>query len=518
MTLETHEALNNVQPDVAMHFDEIRKIPRAPGNESGVREYLDGWAKKLGLKDDQIKVDEAGNIAISFPATPGYEDARPIIIQSHMDMVSDYDEGKKNPAKEGVDLLEGDGWLTADGTTLGADNGIGLATSLAVVEEILNKGEPHPEIIIMATTSEEAGMIGAENMNKDLIPDNSVILNTDSEEGVGEITVGTAGGEITRGVWESIKDEREQVSDDYNVLKISIDGLPGGHSGMSAGKGLPNALKILASMLESLNESDSVEDLKLIEFGNVKLGDAPNMSNIPKSAEALIAVPNSLKAEELNSLIDEYLKVLKTSEGINLSLGTDNGQRVNIVLVEDEERYALADETRQQLIGFVSSISDSASFEEKFDDVYLSSTLVSVSTNDDGVNLITHSRVAESRRPELDELVSVIRAKLAENGAKELEPMSYPGWEEDSDVSIAVQAALRAHKDIFPNNEPPVLRKYHAGLELSTLQEKAQGVSAMSAGPLIEDVHTVSERANIKSINEYYEFLLAIVQELSSRP
>jgi dipeptidase D len=478
--------IENLKPKLVWkHFDEIRKTPRCSKHEEKIRKYIVEFAKNHNLKS---KIDKTGNVIISKPASSGMEKKTTVILQGHMDMVCEKNSDVKfDFSKEPIKLkLKGD-ILTADGTTLGADNGIGLAISLAILED---KTLKHGPIEALFTVDEETGLTGAFAMEKDMLT-GKILLNLDSED-FGVITVGCAGGgesKITLPV-KTQPTDKNQVS-----LKVKVTGLRGGHSGVDIHEQRGNAVKLLARVLWEAKGYD-------FSISDIKGGDKHNA--IPREAYALVSVNKSDKDKFTSALKSEEKAILEEIKPIDPKFK---------VIVENNEvlKTKLSRDSQDKLLNLLHGLPhgvDKMSYDIR--------TLVETSTNlatvaiKDGnaeMGLSTRSSIKSA----LQDFRDRIRAVAELSGASVKEDTPYPGWKPNLDSKI-----LALSKKIFKEmyGKEPVVEAIHAGLECGIIGEKFPGMDMVSIGPTIKYPHSPEEQVHVSTVDKFYQYVLRILEKI----
>ena len=443
--------------NVLKFFEAINQIPRGSGNEKGVSDYIVSFAKERNL---WVHQDSANNVIIKKGATKGYENAPTVVIQGHMDMVC-----VKNPdvvhdfLKDPIKMIyEGD-YLRADGTTLGADDGIAVAMGMALLD---SDDIPHPALEVVFTTDEEVGMLGASSLDMTLL-EGRILLNVDSEE-EGIFTVGCAGGRKTNSVVpvEYVESKNQEFS------KITISGLKGGHSGIDIVRYRANANKLMARTLESLVENCNIE-----------------------VAENLDVQCKLLQAEFLN----EYYNI------------DDN---ITITVEKTEKTKVFSDESTTRVLTVMNNIPDGIQFMNlEFDMPHTSNNLGVVSTDENGVSMVCAIRSdIPSKKIELYSKIESL-TKLAKGNTTFRG--DYPAWEMKQDSPLR-NLCEKVYTEQY--GKAPVVETVHAGLECGLFAEKVPDFDMVSFGPNLLDIHSPSERAEIPSVERTWEFLLNVLAEI----
>jgi len=478
--------IENLEPKLVWkHFDEIRKIPRCSKNEEKIREYILDFAKKHNLK---IKIDKTGNVVISKPASRGMEGKPAVILQGHMDMVCEKNSDVEfDFTKDPIKLkLKGD-VLTADGTTLGADNGIGLAISLAILEDNTLK---HGPIEALFTVDEETGLTGAFAMESNMLT-GKILLNLDSED-FGVVTVGCAGGGESK---ISLPLKTQPLGDNLETITIKVSGLRGGHSGVDIHEQRGNAVKLLSRMLWN------AKDHKFY-ISNIKGGDKHNA--IPREAFAVVAVNKSDKDKFISILKSEEKSILEEIKPI------DPKFKVN---VEDNEdiKTTLTDDAQGKLLNLLHGLPhgvDKMNYD--IPNLVETSTNLATVTIKDGkaaIGLSTRSSIKSA----LQDLRDRIRATAELSGASVEEDAPYPGWKPNLNSKI-LALSKKIYKDMY--GKEPVVEAIHAGLECGIIGEKFPGMDMISIGPTIKYPHSPEEQVLVSTVDKFYKYVLKILENV----
>ena len=479
--------LQNLEPrEVFEYFEAISNIPRGSGNEKGISDYLLNFGKSLGLESIQ---DEALNIIIKKPGTKGYENAPTVIIQGHMDMVCEKNNGVEHDfEKDPLKLRIVDDYIYATDTTLGADNGIAVAYAMAILA--LND-IPHPPIEVLITTDEETGMSGAMAINKEHI-DGKILINLDNEE-EGYLLVSCAGGIRSTA---TLNIEKQDIND-KKLVKISISGLKGGHSGMDIIKERGNSNKILGRVLKELSRE--------INFNIVKLNGGSKNNAIPREAEAVITINSS----DENKVID----VIKNwNDIIGNELRTqDSGLKIEVSSIADKEEKEFTDESTKKVVDLLYLYPNGINSKSvEIDGLVESSTNLGVLTTSD--TTVEFDSAIRSSVPSLKEEI-VLRSKTIVElfGGEFKTTADYPGWEYNPNSKIR-EICQKVHKNLYGNEAKIVA--IHAGVECGLFNEKLGNLDMISFGPNLYDVHTPDEHMSISSVRNCYEYLKAILKEI----
>ncbi|MDY0104463.1 MAG: aminoacyl-histidine dipeptidase [Lentimicrobium sp.] len=479
--------LDNLQPaGVWRYFQEICKIPRPSKKEEKIAAYLVAFGESLGL---ETIVDEIGNILIRKSASPGMEDRKVVVLQSHMDMVCeknsdtlhDFDTDPIQPYIEGE-------WVKARGTTLGADDGIGIAAQLALLAA---NDVAHGPIECLFTMDEETGLTGAFGLKPDLLKGN-ILLNLDSED-EGEIFIGCAGGKDTL---ISMNYSRTPVGAGQVGYIVKVSGLKGGHSGDDINKGLGNANKILNRLLW---EATHRFDMRLSKF------DGGNLRNaLAREAEAIITLPKRFAAE-FEAYAKEYHQIVRnefkvTEPALNVQFKS-----------HDLPDYLFDAATQERLLnalyacphGVIAMSADIPNFVET------STNLASVKTHENRIEITTSQRSSvESAK---DNVANMVVAVFNLAGGKSVHSDGYPGWTPNPKSEI-LDISVKSYHDLF-NSAPKVLA-IHAGLECGLIGEKYPRMDMISYGPTIKGAHSPDERLLINTVQKFWDLTLDILKNI----
>ena len=470
------------------YFKEMNQIPRGSGNEKAISDWLVNFAKELKL---EVIQDKALNVIIKKPGTKGYEKAPIIILQGHMDMVCEKNIGtvhdfEKDPIEF---IVEGD-FLKANGTTLGADDGIAVAFGLTV---LASKDIPHPPIELLVTTEEETGMGGAQAIDPKNL-DGRMLINIDSEE-EGKLLVSCAGG-----VREKIKlpITWEEADKSFINSAVTLRGLNGGHSGMEIDKGRGNANKIMGRFLMDLR---SVIDFKI----NHLSGGAKNNA-IPREADAILIFRENDKALVLEK-VTQWNSIIKDE-----LIGVDPDVELAIEILDTKVIKAFSDDTTTKALQILFLIPNGVqNMSMAIKGLVQSSTNIGVltTTEDDVVfDSAVRSSVKTLKKAICDETIV-----LAEMVGATIEFQSdYPEWQYNPDSEIR-KVLESVYNDTF--GKKPEIAAIHAGLECGLISEKFDGnIDQISFGPNVYDVHTPKEHLSISSTDRMWSYLVAILKEI----
>jgi len=481
-------AIEGLKPEgVWKYFAEISKIPRGSKNEAAISKYVADTAKKLGL---EVKTDRVGNVVVRKPASKGRERARMVCLQGHLDMVCEKNKDKVHDfTKDAIELVRKDNVMMANGTTLGADNGIAVATSLALMSD--NTIE-HPPLEFLFTIDEETGLTGANNLESGFLK-SKIMLNLDSEE-EGALYVGCSGGRDSHGHW---KLELEAPPAGSVAAEVRVRGLKGGHSGLEIDKGRGNAIKILTRVL--LRLGDTGARMAAISGGN-------KHNAIPREAEALVFLPKK-NLEEARQSVAELETILKAEistvdPGLNIAFEEFPKKKAKVF------KRPLQKKLLQTITGLPHGVIKMSADIPGL--VETSTNVAVIRTEKKSIDLVTSQRSSVSS--EIEEIAETVQTIFAMGGAEVEGSDGYPGWKPNLDSEI-----LKIAKLIFVQafGRDPEVKAIHAGLECGIIGEKYPGMDMVSFGPTLEGVHSPDEKIYIDTVGRFWNYLLAILKNVA---
>lgn len=468
-------------------FAEINKIPRPSKHEEKMIEYLKEFAEKRNLEHE---VDETGNVIIRKPATKGHENAPMVSLQSHMDMVCDkLVDVDINFQTDAIQTYVDGEWLTAKGTTLGADDGIGCAIELAILD---SDDIEHGPIECVFTRDEETSLTGAMGMKAGFMK-GDMLINLDSED-EGQIFISCAGGKTTSAKFTFT---REQAPEGYFFLQASIKGLKGGHSGDDINKKRANAIKILTRFLYKEQEK---MDLHLASFNSGKLHNA-----IPRDGVIVFAVPASEKEtvrvdwNVFTANVEEEYHVSDTAMEFNL----ESAEATAVIEKGVSHRFILAMQAVDN--GVFAMCQDEALAYM----VETSNNVASVATSENEINIITSQR--SNVMSNLENETNTVKAAFELAGAEVKMSDGYPAWKMNPDSKLT-KVAVESYKKLF--GKEPIVKGIHAGLECGLFSERYPNLDMVSFGPTLRDVHTPDERLYIPTVQMVWDHLLDILKNV----
>ncbi len=476
-----------LQPSIVFDcFAEVNKVPRPSKREEKMIAFLKEFGESLGLP---TKVDETGNVYISKPATPGNENRKTVILQSHMDMVceknKDVDFDFDNDAIE--TYIDGE-WMRAKGTTLGADDGIGVAMQMAILK---SNDIEHGPIQCVFTRDEETGLTGAVGMKSGFM-DGDYLINLDSED-EGQIYVSCAGGVRTTATYPF---PTEVAPANYATFRINVKGLSGGHSGDDINKKRGNANKILVRFL--VNEMENL-GLRLVDIQSGGLHNA-----IPREGHAVCMVANDKKGE-LKAHLEAFSKDVAEEFAV-----TEKSISITLEEVEAATKVMEVEAMRKMLLSLHAVHNGIFAMSQDIDWlVETSSNLASIHSEGDHVTVTTSQR--SSVASACLNVASVVRAAFELGGAKTVTNEGYPGWKLNPNSEI-VKIAKESYEHLF-GKEPKILA-IHAGLECGLFSEKYPKLDMVSFGPTLRGVHSPDERLLIPTVQMVWDHLLDILKRV----
>jgi len=465
-------------------FNQIVTIPRASKKEEKIRNFLLAFAKEHNL---EASTDNAGNVLIRKPGSPDKIPSKSIVLQTHMDMVCEKDSAViHNFDTDAIQTQIKDDWMLAKGTTLGADNGIGIAIQLALLAD---NTLSHPALECLFTTDEETGLYGASNLDSKLLQ-STTLINLDTEE-EGEFCIGCAGGMDTLA---TIIKEEAPTPENFFFFHVKISGLQGGHSGEDINKGRANAIKILSQYLAILKSKTDVR-IANIHGGNLR-------NAIPREAEATLAVPYKDK-ELIRVEINHFIADVETE-----FVETENKMRIELDSC-DKEELLISKSISDSLIVALNKcphgvIEMNASIPTL---VETSTNLAAIHTLDSHIFIETSQRSAnELKKKQIADVVATI---LSETGASIKKGKDYPGWEPNLQSNI-LKTCITSYKDLF--DKEPIVKVIHAGLECGVIAKRYPNMDMISIGPTILNAHSPSEKVSISSVEKCWKLLLHVLE------
>lgn len=469
-------------------FDQVTKVPRPSCHEEQIRDFLINFAKSHNVA---VKTDKCGNVLMHKDATPGMENAPVVILQAHMDMVAEKNGNVEHDfLKDPIDTYVDGDWVKARGTTLGADNGIGIAAAMAVM---IDPDLKHGPVEALFTVNEEIGLEGAQNLGEDMLGGN-ILINLDSEDD-GEIFVGCAGG-IDTTAWFDYK--RSLAPDNFSYLKISVSGLLGGHSGGDIHLGRANANKLVARFLWGCSQKWNLE---LIEF------DGGNLRNaIPREAHAVFGIETEL-ADDLIKALQDYAGWIQ-----NEYAGIEPSISIKVEEVAKPE-YSIDQTTSIALVRALYSAPHGViSMSRDIEGLVETSTNLAAVKMEDGnrIKVTTSQRSSvESRKYSI---AGQVEALFQLAGAKVDHSDGYPGWAPNMKSPI-MKIAADAYEELF--GVKPAIKAIHAGLECGLFLDKYPHLDMVSFGPTMTGVHSPDEQLLIPTVDKFWRHLCLTLEKVA---
>lgn len=480
--------MKNLEPKVLWsQFDAICQVPRPSKKEKQIIAFLQKWGKDHKL---ETITDETGNVLMRMPATKGYENHPTVVLQAHMDMVCEKNNDVKHDfLKDPIETNIDGEWVKAKGTTLGADNGIGMATMMAIMD---SKDLKHPALECLFTVDEETGLTGAFGLKPGTLT-GKTLINLDSEDD-GELFIGCAGGIDTLC---TLRFRRADAPKDMFYFRVAVKGLSGGHSGDDINKGRANANKLLARFLAKVANQT---EIRLVSF------DGGNLRNaIPREATAVAAVPMSYKEElriQLNHFIADIENEYSATEP-NFAAELESTKRTAYVMERATSRkliYALdgcPNAVHRMCVDMPGLVETS-------------SNLASVKMIDENhVQIVTSQR--SSVEPAKYAMAQMIESQFKAIGAKVEHSDGYPGWKPNPKSAIANTIA-ESYERLF--GKKAVIKAIHAGLECGLFSTKYPEMDMVSVGPTMRGVHSPDERLHIGDTQKFWKLIVDVLERL----
>jgi dipeptidase D len=478
-------AIEGLEPALVWkYFAEIVRIPRCSKHEEKMTAYILATAKKLGL---EARADQMGNVVVKKPASPGKEKTRSIALQGHLDMVCEKNKDTQHDfSKDPIELVRKGNMMMANGTTLGADNGIAVATNLAIMED---RTLTHGPLEFLFTVDEETGLTGAAGLRHDFLQSRT-LMNLDSEE-EGYLYVGCSGGRDTTGTWAVAYDA---VPKGWVAAQLMVAGLKGGHSGLEIHQGRGNAIKIMNRALMQLEAHGA--RLSSITGGNKR-------NAIPRECEAVVFLP----AKALDDAATAVKAFEQTAQAEVQTVDPD--LRVTFEALKGKKGKVLKKAAQAKLHTTISALPHGViKMSADIPGLVETSTNVAVITTDrKGVSLATSQR--SSVDSEIKEICHSVEAIFRLGGAKVEQSDGYPGWKPNLDSPI-LKLAKSTYQQLY--GKEPEIKAIHAGLECGIIGERIPGMDMVSFGPTMEGVHSPDERLHIDTVPKFWKFVLEILK------
>ncbi|MFX1338166.1 MAG: beta-Ala-His dipeptidase [Promethearchaeota archaeon] len=484
------------------YFEQLSKIPHCSGNEGKMREFIKNEAEKLGCK---TQVDHIGNLFVKSAKKNTENDQSKVVLQCHMDMVCEKNEGithdfSKDPLQLQLIEIKGEKWLTAKGTTLGADNRVGIAYLLTLMKKLYSKELQFDPLLIdmLFTVDEEVGLVGVFNIDKKLVEGN-YLINLDSEED-DRFTIGCAGGINTIGEIKFKYISVKKYIKNAVPIKLSVSGLLGGHSGVDIHRDRANSIKIMSKVLWKVNNEYSI-CIHSINGGN-------RANAIPREAQAIVFVENN-KVSELRTFIDQIIREIKL--GI---AKIEPNMVIKVDLLQDfENKFVFSEMLKNKLLHMLYVMPyGPISMHPKIPNlVYTSTNLASIKTHNEVISITTSQRsLHEISKKVIYEKIEAL-FKLTDLDIHISHNGNYPGWDPDFQAEL-LKKAKKTYKNLFKKDA--IIQAIHAGLECGILKQHFPEIDMISLGPTVEGAHSPEERLKIQSVEKIWKFLIKLLNNL----
>ncbi len=480
------DAINGLEPQILWnYFYEIAQVPRPSKKEEKIREYMKSFAQKNNF---ELKEDEAGNMVIKVPASNGCENKPTVVLQGHLDMVTEKNKGTEHDFdNDPIKLVNEGDWIAADGTTLGADNGIGVAAGMAAATD---DSVTHGPLELLCTIDEETGMTGVNALQPGFI-EGKILLNMDSEED-GSFYVGCSGGVDTVGVF---KVPTKKVKKDLVAYDVLIGGLKGGHSGLDIQAGRANAIRLLGQLLNSMKD---------VKFRIASISGGSKRNAIPREAEATILIKAS-DEKKIKKIIDRFIADYLLEFNKN-----DGGLEIGFTESSNEIETVFAKKFTSSLIRVLLSVPHGilAMSPDIEGLVETSTNLATIVTEDKQVRIGTSQRSSvESAKVNASNMVKSV---FELGGASQvITGDGYPGWQPNMDSEL-LKISRNVYSETFGKDAE--VKAIHAGLECGILGNKYDNLDMISFGPTITGAHSPDEKVHIKAVGNFYELLKGILK------
>lgn len=485
-----NEEIRSLEPkNLWNKFADLNEVPRPSKKEERVIEFIKKFGNQLNL---ETMVDKVGNVIIRKSATKGMENRKAVVLQSHLDMVHQ----KNNSTNfdfdtQGIDMYVDGDWVRARGTTLGADNGLGVATIMAILE---SDDIAHPELEALFTIDEETGMTGAKGLEPGMLK-GEILLNLDTEED-DEIGIGCAGGVDLTATRPFKEEETPEGSVAYQII---LNGLKGGHSGMDIIKGLGNANKLMNRLLYRVSENI---ELRVAEINGGGLRNA-----IPRESEAIVVIDDFQKKVLLQELDDEISRIKEEFANVEPNL------QVEINAVEVPEKVMDPDAQEALIKAVYTALNGVYRMSPEIEGlVETSNNIARVEVKEGRINILCLTRSSvESLK---DDLINSLQSAFELAGFNVELSGDYPGWAPNRDSAI-LKVLDKLYQKL--NNEKADIAACHAGLECGIIGNHYPEMDMISFGPTIRGAHSPDERASIKSVKKYWKFILEILKNVPQK-
>ena len=481
------KAIEGLKPELLwQQFYELSQVPRPSKREQKAVDFVKEFAKKNNFN---FKEDKVGNIVIEVPASKGKEKSPTIVLQGHVDMVCEMNKGTKHDFdKDPIKLVNTGEWITADGTTLGADNGIGVAAGMAIA---LDKSSVHGPLELLCTIDEETGMTGVNELQPKFIS-GKTLLNMDSEED-GAFYVGCSGGQDTAGTYSIEYTRTKRGTDAYELM---VTGLKGGHSGLDADKQRANAIKLLAQLL---NKIEVPYQISKIAGGSLR-------NAIPREAEVVILIkPGDIK--KVKNTVKEFI-----NDSLNEFKTVDGGLTVKVQKMKEKFTKVIKKELSDKIINTLLALPHGVmSMSPDIPELVETSTNLATLKMDDKKIVVGTSQRSSIESAKVN-IANMVEAAFKLSEAKVTVGDGYPGWQPNMESNL-LKVSKKVYKKMF--GAQPEIKAIHAGLETGLLGAKYPGIDMISFGPTIQGAHSPDEKVNIAAVDKFYKLLKGILKELA---
>ncbi len=481
------KAIEGLKPELLwQQFYELSQVPRPSKREQKAVEFVKEFAKKNNFN---FREDKVGNVVIEIPATKGKEKSPTIVLQGHVDMVCEMNKGTKHDFdNDPIKLINTGEWITADGTTLGADNGIGVAAGMAIA---LDHSSVHGPLELLCTIDEETGMTGVNELQPKFIS-GKTLLNMDSEED-GAFYVGCSGGQDTAGTYEIEYTRAKRGTVAYEVM---VTGLKGGHSGLDAHKQRANGIKLLAQLL---NRFDFPYQVARIAGGSLR-------NAIPREAEVVILIkPEDIK--KVRKVVKEFIK-----DSLTEFKTVDGELTVKVKKMKDKFTKVLKKEFSDNINNTLLALPHGVmAMSPDIPELVETSTNLATLKMDDKKIVVGTSQRSSIESAKVN-IANMVKAVFNLSGAKVTEGDGYPGWQPNMESNL-LKISQKVYTKMF--GQQPEIKAIHAGLETGLLGSKYPGIDMISFGPTIQGAHSPDEKVNIAAVEKFYELLKGILKELA---
>ena len=466
-------------------FEQISSIPRCSGDEKNIAKMLKQWSKSNNF---EFRKDNKGNVLIKVHATKGFENAPPIVLQGHLDMVCEKTpDSDHNFKKDPLKLKYNADWLSAEKTTLGADNGIGIALCMAMVED---KNVSHPPLELLFTVEEEIGLKGAVKLKSGFIK-GKIFINVDSE-GEGILTIGSAGGTVTL---ITLPTKKDKLPHEFELFSLQVSGLHGGHSGVDINKGRGNSIKIMAGVMNALNNAS--------QFRLVDLKGGSKVNAIPQNTLATLAFDSGVSSsfKDIVAQYEQNIQNKYASAESDLSITLSKAR-------EEKPKKAISQNDTQKIINLIKALPNGvAAMSSEFEgNVETSNNIGLAHFKKNTFVVLSLERSADMKK--IDGLHSQIQSAAKITGAKAKVVDKWNSWKPNRDSAL-LQRSKQVYNKTF--GKKPEIQVVHGGLECSVIAAKIPEIDMIAIGPTIENAHSENERLYLPSVENLWMFLTALL-------